>query len=402
VEVAAGRLGWGMARAVWQEDESASVCKRCRAEFTLMTSRHHCRRCGQIFCAACSEARLIIPLDLLVVRPASYLEKKGLMSSEQEFRSPQRVCDPCSHGLRGIQGELRALVSQCNLEAKPTMDRKAPNVPQLDFFLENEIKNATRVLHHLRTAAGEEKIPQELLHIAKGIAFLTVAKAGFIFTGRYGTGFVISKKSGNMWSAPSAVAMSGLGWGLQMGAELTDVILVLTSDSAVETFKSRGQVTVGAEIAVSVGPVGRSIESDVTAGNKGAAHAFSYAQSRGLFVGASLEACGFIQRKDVNSRYYGEQVGASALLTEYPIPRGAEPLYKELDLVLFNGRVQPDRERLRLTQYASCARSGGAGSLLPASPPSLVAFRDPEPHVAQQHGSAFGSVDEEEFGLPSV
>jgi len=280
------------------------------------------------------------------------------------------------------------------LEAKPTMDRKAPNVPQLDFFLENEIKNATRVLHHLRTAAGEEKIPQELLHIAKGIAFLTVAKAGFIFTGRYGTGFVISKRSGNMWSAPSAVAMSGLGWGLQMGAELTDVILVLTSDSAVETFKSRGQVTVGAEIAVSVGPVGRSIESDVTAGNKGAAHAFSYAQSRGLFVGASLEACGFIQRKDVNSKYYGEKVGASALLTEYPIPRGAEPLYKELDLVLFNGRVQPDRERLRLTP-ASYSRSGGAGSL-PASPP----YRDPEPHVAQQQGSAFGSVDEEDYGLP--
>lgn len=84
----------------------------------------------------------------------------------------------------------------------------------------------------------------------------------------------------------------GVGWGLQLGAEVTDVMLVLSTDAAVDAFKSRAQVSVGAELGVSVGPVGRSIASDVTAGNKGAAHAFSYAHSKGLFFGASLEASG--------------------------------------------------------------------------------------------------------------
>lgn len=391
-------------RRVWQDDEAAIQCSRCRAEFNLMTltTRHHCRRCGQVFCNSCSTSRLIIPRDLLVHRPASYLVKKGIVSVDEEFRSPQRVCDSCSHQLRSIQGELRALVSRCNLETTVTLDKKVPNVPQVDFYLENEIKNATRVLHHFRTTHGEEKIPQEMLEIAKGVVFLTVVKAGFIFSGRYGTGFVISKHADNRWSAPSALAMSGLGWGMQMGGELTDVILILSSDSAVETFKSRGQVTIGAELAVSVGPVGRSIESDVTAGNKGAAHAFSYAHSKGLFVGASLEACGFVQRKDVNRKYYGEKVGASALLTEYPAPRGAEALYKELDLVLFNGKVPPDREVERSRRYSASTRKG-AGGADDVRAAGSYGYRDPEPTDSMQPtpGARIAqSYDQDEdFGL---
>ena len=198
--------------------------------------------------------------------------------------------------------------------------------------------------------------------------------------------------------------MAGGGWGLQIGGELTDVILILTSDSAVETFKSRGQITVGAELGVSVGPVGRSIESDVTAGNKGSAHAFSYAYSRGLFVGASLEACVFFQRKDVNRIYYGEKVGASALLTEYPIPRGAEPLYKELDLVLFDGqaRVPPDREFSRAKRYAASSRSGAGVTSSPTISHGGSGYRDPEPTTktcSPEFGGSFHDEDIEEFGL---
>jgi len=358
-------------RRLWQDDESAFLCGRCRVEFTFpVTSKHHCRKCGLIFCAACSTSRLIVPRDLLVQRPANYLVKKGLVSNEDEFRAPQRVCDSCSHTLRGLQGELRALVSRCNIETTATLDKRMPNVPQIDFRLENELKNATRVLYQFRTTHSEEKIPMEMLGLAKGVVFLTVAKAGFIFSGRYGTGFVVSKLPGDSWSAPSAVAMTGMGWGMQIGGELSDLILILTSDSAVETFKSRGQVTIGAELGVSVGPVGRSIESDVTAGNKGAAHAFSYAVSRGLFVGASLEACAFVQRKEVNRAYYGEKVGASALLTEYPIPRGAEQLYQELDLVLFDGRVPPERATERVRRYSQNAReaAGGMAGCSPGGP----------------------------------
>ena len=96
-------------------------------------------------------------------------------------------------------------------------------------------------------------------------------------TARYGTGIVLSRLHDDTWSAPSAIMMSGLGWGIQFGTEVSDVMLILTSDGAVEAFKSTGQLTVGAELGVSVGPVGKSVETDVTLGNRGAAHAFSYA-----------------------------------------------------------------------------------------------------------------------------
>lgn len=219
-----------------------------------------------------------------------------------------------------------------------------PSLPSIDFYLENEIKKAATMLYTFKNTLGEERIPRELLDIAKGVVFFTIIKVGFMFTGRYGTGLVVAKLPNGSWSAPSAVQMTGLGWGLQIGAELTDVMLILSSDSAVNAFKSRAQVSVGAELGVSVGPVGRSIESDVTAGNKGAAHAFSYAQSKGLFVGASLEASGIAARPDVNRAFYGEEVSRSLLLQgDYPAPKGADVLYRALDEVLYGAVAGGDR-----------------------------------------------------------
>jgi len=229
-------------------------------------------------------------------------------------------------------------------------DSTMPSLPSVDFYLEKEIKKATMMLYSFKNTLGEEKIPRELLDIAKGVVFFTIIKVGFMFTGRYGTGLVVAKLPDGTWSAPSAVQMSGVGWGLQIGAELTDVMLILSTDSAVNAFKSRAQVSVGAELGVSVGPVGRSIESDVTAGNKGAAHAFSYAQSKGLFVGASLEASGIASRPDVNRTFYGEKVSTSALLQgDIPRPRGAEVLYQAINEVLYgapaasSGSARSDR-----------------------------------------------------------
>jgi hypothetical protein len=91
-----------------------------------------------------------------------------------------------------------------------------------------------------------------------------------------------------------------------------------------------------------VGPVGRSIGSDVSAGDRGHTHAFSYAMSQGLFFGASLEATVIASRVDVNRNFYGESVSASALLSgEYPRPKGAEPLYKQLDALLAMSSAPP-------------------------------------------------------------
>jgi lipid-binding SYLF domain-containing protein len=243
--------------------------------------------------------------------------------------------------LRNIQNELRQQLSRANQDTLVNDDSFFVAVPQINFLLQNEIINATLMLSKFKNSLGEEEIPRELLELAKGVVFLTVLKAGFMFTGRYGTGLVIAKLADGTWSAPSAITMTGVGWGFQLGAELTDVMLILASESAVQAFKSRAQIAVGAELGVSVGPLGRSIGSDVSAGNKGAAHAFSYAISKGLFFGASLEATGFAARKDVNQVFYGEDVSVSSLLAgEYPRPKGCEPLYHALGEVMGTGPVR--------------------------------------------------------------
>ena len=145
--------------------------------------------------------------------------------------------------------------------------------------------------------------------------------------------------------------MFDYSWGMQIGAEVTDVLLILSTPAAVEAFKSRAQISVGAELGVSVGPLGRSIASDVTAGTKGAAHAFSYAHSKGLFFGVSLEASGYLtlsssffihliihlgiaSRPDVNTAFYGEKVSTSILLSgDYPRPKAADNLYHSLNTI---------------------------------------------------------------------
>jgi len=312
-------------------------------EFNLQVLKHHCRKCGLIFCHECTRNKLIVPQEELVPRPSSWLTNNIFLSNEDNFRCPQRVCDNCYYQLLDQQPELRQEVSRANQETSLAENSAIPNLPSIDFYLENEIKKAAAMLYSFKNTLGEEKIPRELLDIAKGVVFFTIVKVGFMFTGRYGTGLVVAKLDDGRWSAPSAVQMTGLGWGLQIGAEITDVMLILSTDSAVNAFKSRAQVSVGAELGVSVGPVGRSIESDVTAGNKGAAHAFSYAQSKGLFVGASLEASGLASRPDVNRAFYGEKISVSTLLQgDYPSPRGAQVLYRALNEVLYSSDGPPD------------------------------------------------------------
>ncbi len=75
--------------------------------------------------------------------------------------------------------------------------------------------------------------------------------------------------------------------------------------AAVNAFGGRGQISMGAEIGVAIGPVGRSVEADVSAGDGGFASMYSYAHSKGLFAGVSLEGKIVGTRNDVNLSFYG-------------------------------------------------------------------------------------------------
>jgi lipid-binding SYLF domain-containing protein len=93
-------------------------------------------------------------------------------------------------------------------------------------------------------------IPPNILARAQGLAIFTVIKAGFLFSGRAGSGIVVARLPNNAgWSAPSCIATGGMGVGGQIGAEVTDFVIVLNSQDAVKAFSHGGNVTLGSNLS---------------------------------------------------------------------------------------------------------------------------------------------------------
>ncbi|KAJ2233215.1 hypothetical protein H4R99_006569 [Coemansia sp. RSA 1722] len=200
--------------------------------------------------------------------------------------------------------------------------------------LEKECIKAANILNSFVNpgASGTDKfIPPDILANAKGIAFLTVLKAGFIWSGRVGSGLVVARLPNGTWSAPSAIGTAGAGVGGQIGAEMTDFVMILNTESAVKSFGHGGNLTLGGNVTVAAGPLGRSAEASGAVRNFAAV--FSYSKSRGLFAGVSLEGSVILERKDANQKMYGRPIRAMELLTGgMPPPPQADALYRSLNL----------------------------------------------------------------------
>ena len=190
-----------------------------------------------------------------------------------------------------------------------------------------------------RQAFSPEKvIPPSVLANAKGLAILTVIKAGFLGSARFGSGLVIARLPDGSWSAPTAIATAGGGFGGQIGIELTDFVFILNDSSAVKTFSQAGSLTLGGNVSIAAGPVGRNAEAAGAASLRSVAGIFSYSKTKGLFAGVSLEGSAIVERKDANTKLYGRPISARELLSgaERP-PPAAAPLLAILNSRAFNG-----------------------------------------------------------------
>jgi lipid-binding SYLF domain-containing protein len=133
----------------------------------------------------------------------------------------------------------------------------------------------------------ESAIPPSLLHMAQGIAiFPDLLKAGFILGGRYGVGVLLVRNGDGSWGNPVFFRLIGGSFGWQIGAQSTDVILVLKSIRSLDTICG-GKFTLGADASIAAGPVGRQAEAATDILLR--AEILSYSRNRGLFVGLSLE-----------------------------------------------------------------------------------------------------------------
>jgi lipid-binding SYLF domain-containing protein len=156
----------------------------------------------------------------------------------------------------------------------------------------------------------EQSIPQTVLSEARGLAIMRVLKIGFGISGKGGQGVVVAR-TGNGWSGPSFIGTGGAGFGFQIGAQVTDFVIVLNTRDAVRAFSHEGNVTIGADASAAAGPVGRDAQAGVTP----TAALYSYSRSKGLFAGVSLEGAIIATQTDANREYYGRRVSARSILS---------------------------------------------------------------------------------------
>ncbi|EPQ54544.1 DUF500-domain-containing protein [Gloeophyllum trabeum ATCC 11539] len=203
------------------------------------------------------------------------------------------------------------------------------------FSLPGEAEKAAKILatfladpDHPESALNA--IPKAVLQRARGLAIFQVLKAGFVFSGKAGSGLVIARLPDGSWSAPSCIMTGGVGWGLQIGADITDFVIVLNTEEAVRAFSMGGNVTIGGNISATAGPIGTG--GSVQTALAHPAPMFSYSKSKGLFAGLSLEGTVLIERKDANRDFYGSPVPAKDILSgRVPPPEVASRLYEVIE-----------------------------------------------------------------------
>ena len=181
----------------------------------------------------------------------------------------------------------------------------------------------------------DQEIPTTLISQAKAILiFPTMVKAGFLIGGRYGGGIAsMRSKSTGEFGPPTFLTQSGLSFGFQIGAEAVDLILLVMTERGLKSLL-KDQFTLGADAAVSAGPVGRHAEASTDVRMQG--EIYSYSRSKGAFAGISLKGTVITTNEDANHIYYGQSFKAKDILLRNKvkkIPVSGQRFIKQLNIV---------------------------------------------------------------------
>ena len=191
--------------------------------------------------------------------------------------------------------------------------------------MQDDINQAVSVLERFQEIP-ESAIPDVIMRDARGLAIFTLTKAGFVFSGRGGSGIVVARTDKG-WSGPSAIGAGGMGFGFQAGAQVSELVIVLNTPDAVVAFAKGGNVTLGGAMSLAAGPVGRDLEGSMAV----RAVMYTYSRSQGLYAGVSLEGTVVYTRDDANAEFYGKPVTSREILSgSVPPPAGAQKLLKFL------------------------------------------------------------------------
>lgn len=169
--------------------------------------------------------------------------------------------------------------------------------------LDAQIAEAHRIVKNMRQMP-DSGIPRDLLDRANGLAvFPGVVKAGVLLGVQFGSGVVLKRdtKTGQ-WSKPAFFRIRGGSLGLQVGAQFTDLILLIMTERAMQKLLE-DRFTLGADIAVAAGPVGREASAETGLGYLSGI--LSYSRAKGLFAGVSLKGAVTEPNREANAVYHG-------------------------------------------------------------------------------------------------
>jgi SH3 domain-containing YSC84-like protein 1 len=186
----------------------------------------------------------------------------------------------------------------------------------------DRLAHAGEVLQQVMNAP-DRGIPHEVIEHAKCVAVVPhMIKGGFVFGAEGGRG-VATCRTADGWSAPAFFAITGGNWGLQIGVEGVDLVMIIQSDRGMQHLLS-SKFQMGADASVAAGPVGRHASADTDW--KMNAEVLTYSRAKGIFAGLTLTGADVRRDEDSMRSFYGEGVSYEAALHgEVPAPAAAAP-----------------------------------------------------------------------------
>lgn len=173
----------------------------------------------------------------------------------------------------------------------------------------------------------------KMLQNAHGVAiFPSLIKAGLGLGGRYGEGVILeydaSKKT---WYGPYFVHMKGISYGFQLGVQTTSLVLVVAAEEGMRSLQE-GKITLGGNLSVAIGPVGRSAEAGTNLELD--AIMYSYSISKGAFIGASLEGASIDNSVNANRVYWNKELTPEEMLKRKASSREIKELIEALNRII--------------------------------------------------------------------
>jgi len=192
---------------------------------------------------------------------------------------------------------------------------------------QDRVQAAADVLNEIQSAP-DQGIPSDVLGSAECVAVVpTMLNGGFIVGARYGRGLA-SCRNPKGWSAPAFFTIKGGSFGLQIGAQAVDLVMLVMNDDGMRKLLS-SQFKLGADASVAAGPVGRQAAAGTDW--KMRAQVLSYSRARGVFAGLALNGAVVRQDKDSTREFYGHMVSTKASLQgQIQPPAAAYPFLQTL------------------------------------------------------------------------